>query len=887
MSDVSSTLSCPPGPTLIGPELTVPESKGLHQWFEEQARKSPDELALVGEITLTYGELDCQSTALARRLVAMGVAADQLVVIFLPRSARTIVAIMAVLKSGAAYFPIDVAIPKARLAGLLEDARPVAIITEDELVRTLPMTPIPIVLLDEKAVEESPGPELPTIRGSQLAYVIPTSGTTGRPKLIGVEHRQTAHLLTFATQSLLQPGDVRCVPFIDSPSADSSVSQIFPTLALGGTLVLVPDILQISASPYYKKFTCLGTVHSLLTIILNVTGLPPSVQFIGLGAEAIPAELLNRLDGMPQVRKVVNYYGPTETTVYCTVAVLLDRSEPENKIDLSSRGRVIGRPIANTRVYLVDESDQPVPPDTVGEILIAGGLVARGYLNFNGKETANFLPDPFALESGERLYRSGDLARLRPDGQLEFHGRKDHQLKFNGVRIEAAEIENALLSFPGIRQALVDIRPDESGKKRLVGYVVADPGTVSRQKVKKVLGRVLPGAMIPQHVVVMESFPLTPIGKIDRRALAQLPLELEPAGEASDIATPTESKMKEIFEKNLSRENIGPDQDYFELGGDSLSALGLLAAIEKTFGLRLKPQRLLESSTIIELAREIDSAQAIPARPVEISSFLALHDSGKKTPLILLPGGSGERFLAYKNFALGFLPDHPVHVLQSPYAQMKDKVEEPVAQLAAVVARQIIGLVEDRPFVLFGHCVGGLLAWHVAAALQKEKTPPFKLVIYDTPVPQKGINIRPRPAGWVPKTRLQRFTSAYQLAWADWSIRHDDTWPSKARFGLWAIKNVFMRKGLDRSEAGKDNFAKLTYLRALQGAPLSSHTAGALLLYHRLQAESVSKSLWSSHSSGAIEFDFIPGDHDEWESAIFNAIPMVRGQLEALDAVAR
>ena len=256
---------------LSGPELSVPEDKGLHHWFEEQARKNPHDLAIVGELTLTYEQLDRRANELARQLMAMGVKADQLVVIFLPRSAMTIAAILGVLKSGAAYFPLDVTMPKARLKGLLDDAHPVAIITDEVHARTLPAIPAPLVFMDEEqeTLSLASSPELPRIRGSQLAYVIPTSGTTGRPKLIGVEHRQTANLLAYATQYLLQPDDVRCVPFIDSPSADASVSQIFTTLALGGTLVFVPEILSINSSPYYEKFTCLGTVHSLLSIILK------------------------------------------------------------------------------------------------------------------------------------------------------------------------------------------------------------------------------------------------------------------------------------------------------------------------------------------------------------------------------------------------------------------------------------------------------------------------------------------------------------------------------------------------------------------------------------------------------------------------------------------
>jgi surfactin synthase thioesterase subunit/acyl carrier protein len=346
-----------------------------------------------------------------------------------------------------------------------------------------------------------------------------------------------------------------------------------------------------------------------------------------------------------------------------------------------------------------------------------------------------------------------------------------------------------------------------------------------------------------------------------------------------------EKQMKEVWERNLSRSPIELDQDYFEMGGDSLSAVNLLLAIEKQFGIRLKPQVLLESSTISELVREVESctSAAKPRQDVVKTSLVSLQNSGNKTPLILIPGGSGEGFLSYKNFAQSFFPDHPVHAVQSPYAMIEDSAD-PVASLSTLFARQIVSLVKDRPFVLFGHCVGGLLAWHVACALGREKTPPFKLVLYDSPIPQKGINVTHLSRESVGQSRFQRAVHAYRLAWNDWRIRYDDSWQTKIGFLFWALNNVSMRKGFDRSETGRDNFAKLAYLRALQSCPLSIYRHEALLIYHRAQAEVVSKSLWHAHSTAEIQFEFIPGSHRNWESVILNTMPLLRKELETLDA---
>jgi len=873
---------------LSGPEVIVPEDKALHHWFEDQVKRTPDALAVVAECTLTYQELDRQANDLAERLVAMGAAPDQVVAIYLPRSANVLIAILGVLKSGAAYLPITVMIPKARIKGLLADANACAVITDEEQSRTLPVLTIPLVRLDGNQVDLplSSKQTLPKVCGSHLAYVMPTSGTTGRPKLICVEHRQTANLLAYARQSLLQPDDVRYVPFIDAPGFDSSISQIFTTLALGGTLVQIPEILEISKSPYYEKFTCLGSTPSLLATVLKVIGLPPSVRLIGLGAEAIPADLLEKLEDMPQVRKVINYYGPSEATVYCTVALALDRSNPNDRVDLRNRGRVIGRAIANTRIYLVDEFGQLTPPGAPGEIYIAGAPVARGYLGLAGKDSDNFLPDHFAAKPGGRMYRSGDIACLRTEGQLEFHGRKDHQLKFHGVRIEAAEIENALLSFPGIRQAVVNLRSEEDGKKRLVGYLAVEDANFQKQKLRKVLRLLLPGAMIPQHFVVLSDLPLTSNGKVDREALSRLELGIETSATPSAPATPMENQMKEIWEQNLSRSPIGLDQDYFEMGGDSLSAVNLLLAIEKQFGIRLKPQILPEHSTISELVREVEASldAAVLPRQGKQASLVSLQGSGNQTPLVLIPGGSGEGFLSYKNFAQNFFPDHPVYAVHSPYALMIEEPADPIATLSTHFAQQIASLLKDRPFVLFGHCVGGLLAWHIARALKKEKTQNFKLVLYDAPVPRRGINVTSLMRESRAQSRFQRSAKAYLLAWDDWRTKHgDDLW-TKVRFLLWAVNNVFMRKGLDRSERGRDNFAKLAYLRMLQTCPLDTSTHDALLIYHRYQAEALSRSLWHTHSTGEIKFEFIPGDHTNWENFIVNTIPLVRHQLQTLAA---
>jgi amino acid adenylation domain-containing protein len=874
---------------LVGPRIDVPPDKGLHEWFEEQARRTPDEIAIHAENELTYAQLDHCATQLARHLVSMKLEPDRLVAVFLPRSSALLIAILGILKSGAAYLPIDVELPAARLKKLLEEANVAAIVTEPALAPALRAPLAPIVFVGANSGEATApacGP-LPRVSGSRLAYAISTSGTTGRPKLIGVEHRQAANLLAFATQKILQPEDVRCVPFIDSPSFDSSISQIFTTLALGGMLVRVSDLSGLRLSPFLEKFTCLGTTPSLLATILKTKGLPPAVRLIGLGAEAIPPDLLEKLDGLPQIQRVINYYGPTETTVYCTVSIVIDRTDADYVVDLRQRGRIIGKPIANTRAYVVDDFGHLVPPGAPGELHIAGEAVARGYLNTaeTGAETAAFQLDLFQPNSGERLYRTGDIVCLRADGQLEFHGRKDRQLKCNGVRIEAAEIENALQDFPGIHQAAVDVRTDALGGQRLVAYLAAEEKTIPRQELKKALRLHLPDAMIPHHFDFLASLPVTSNGKVDRAALSCLELDSSAERETAAPATPMEKEMAALWERNLSRRSVGLNQDYFEMGGDSLSAVNLVAAIEKQFGFKLKTSALFDHSTVADLLSSFKNPLVAPEGGTSIPTceLISLQDSGRGVPLVVLAGGTGSALVHYRNFASKFTPDHPVYALQDPYALLLEKPEHPLPHLASHVADQVLKVVQDRPFVLFGHCIGGLLAWHVAGILKARNAPHFSLILYAPPAVQQGMNITEDLQETASKSRLSLLLKAYRPAWEEWRMDHGTAWWTNLTFARWVLTNALERRGWIRTEEDRFRFLKLSYLRLLQNSPLEFLAGDALLIYHQEEEEIVAKSLWPELCDQLL-IEYIPGHHRVWQTSILSLLPLVRDRLRSMAA---
>jgi amino acid adenylation domain-containing protein len=870
---------------LSGPKLDVPEDKGLHEWFEDQVKRTPDELAIVAECNLTYRELDQRASHLALRLLELGAGPDRLVAILLTRSSALLIAILGTLKSGAAYLPVDIELPPARLKIILEEADAAVVITDKVLAASLPDSTTPVVVV--AADGETPPPvtagKLPRVRGSQLAYVISTSGTTGRPKLIGVEHRHAANFLAFTTQKVLRPGDVRFVPVMEAPTFDLSVLQMFSTLALGGTLVRISDIGAIGSSPYFEKFSLVLATPALVSMILKTVGPPPSVRLFTMGGEAIPPDLLEMLGRVPKIEKIINYYGPTETTVYCTYAVLFDR-HVSGTPDLRGRGRIIGRPISNTVAYIVDAFGQRIPPGAAGELLIAGAGVARGYLNAVGEAAKNFGLDPFRPDSGERVYRTGDIVRLRPDGQLEYQGRKDGQLKFNGVRMEAGDIENALQNIPGVQQAVVDIRIEAEAKQRLVAYLAVGGESLSKAEIRRALRQRLPDAMIPHHFFFLESLPTTAHGKVDRKALSLLRLDSDSSPGSTAPLTTLEKRMTVLWEKNLSRSPIGLHHDYFELGGDSLSAVNLVAMIEKQFGFQLKPSVLFDNSNIADLLRAIESPRVTPPPEMERAcSFVPLQETGEGAPLIILTGGTGTTLPHYKNFARKFAPGHPVYALQYPYALLQEKSPDPLAHVAESIAGQVMEVAQDRPFLLFGHCIGGLLGWHVAAVLKKRNAPPFRLVLY-APMALKNKPYTPAGADEVKAgSRLRQLVDAYRPAWEEWRLDHGTAWWTNITFAQWMLTNFLVRRGWIRSREDRFRFVKLSYLRLIESSPLDLYPGDALVIHHHDEAGPAFESFWRSVCGGTLQLEFFPGNHRVWQTAILAILPLVHEQLKSLE----
>ena len=562
-----------------------------------QASRTPDEVAVVAaEATLTYGELHARANRLARALVDRGAGAERIVAVALPRSARLVVALLAVLKSGAAYLPLDPDYPPERLEYMLGDAAPVAVLTDSTSRRALPKGVEPVVLDDPvfardiaaRSAEELTDAERTTpLRGEHPAYVIYTSGSTGTPKGVVIEHRS---LLEFLLRSTRQHPDLGGVCLLHSPvSFDLTVTTLFAPLLAGGR-IHVADLAEErpegTPRPAFVKAT-----PSHLRLLDGVAEWASPTGTLMLGGEQLTgAELVSWRAAHPGVT-VVNDFGPTETTVHCTVHVV----HPDDELD---PGPVpIGRPVSGMRAYVLDERLALVPVGVAGELYISGVGLARGYLGRPGLTAERFVACPF--EPGQRMYRTGDVVRRAADGNLVFVGRSDDQIKLNGFRIEPGEVEAALAAHPGVARCVVAVRADSRGTERLVGYVVAEDGAKLRpDDLVAFTAARLPEYLVPSSIMVLSEFPLTPNGKLDRDALPA-PVLAVPGGQAPRDTR--EALLRELFAEVLGVSEVGVTDGFFALGGDSILSIELVGKARRA-GLELSVRDVFEQQTVAGLA---------------------------------------------------------------------------------------------------------------------------------------------------------------------------------------------------------------------------------------------------------------------------------------------
>jgi amino acid adenylation domain-containing protein len=708
--------------------LTAPElNQILHEWntsetTEQSALCIQEMLAVVeernplatavvcAEERLTYSELNQRANQLAHHLQKLGIGPDRLVGVCLERSLNNIVALLAVLKSGGAYVPIDPAYPHDRVTYMLDDSDVAVLITQQSLVGKLPAQQAAVVLIDtewEQIARESSANPLSLATPGNLAYVIYTSGSTGRPKGVAIEHRAVVAFLEWAL-SVFSADELSSVLLSTSFCFDLSVFELFTPLCAGGTVVLAANALQLPELDS-AKVTLVNTVPSAMTELVRMRGIPDSVRTINLAGEPLPQSLVNDIYARSNVRQVFNLYGPSEDTTYSTFV----RVEPSAAHEPS-----IGRPIANSTAYILDAHLRPVPAGVPGELHLAGGGLARGYLNRPELTAEKFIPNPFSRQAGARMYRTGDLARYSRDGQIEFLGRLDNQVKLRGFRIELGEIETTLRQQPAVEQAIVTVREDQPGDKRLVAYLVANDGADSAlletSTMRRQLSESLPDYMIPSAFVWLDEFPLTPNGKIDRRALPR------PEMDRSDLKTSfvaprdnLEQQLTNILEKILDVKTIGVRDSFFDLGGHSLLAVRLFAQIENRFGKRLPLVTLFQAPTIEQLAqvlRETDTAKSW-------SSLVAIQPLGSQPPLFCVHA-AGANVLIYRPLSRHLGTEQPVYALQARGLDGEQQPFRSVEEMAAHYLREIRAFQPKGPYHLLGASFGGLVIFEMALQLQ-------------------------------------------------------------------------------------------------------------------------------------------------------------------------
>ncbi len=586
--DASRGPGLPPGPLPV------------HRLFERQARAAPGRVAVrCGDEELTYGELERRSARLARTLRGLGVGPEVRVGVCAELSPDAMVGILAVLRAGGAYLPLDPAHPAERLAGILADAAAPVLLTTESLLPRLPLHGARTVLLDAGGAPDDDAlaapPDVEADPGG-LAYVIFTSGSTGTPKGVEVGHHNLA--CSTGARFALYPEPVGGLLLLSSLAFDTSVAGIFWTLCSGGTLHLPPardrrDPARLVELAVRGGATHLLCVPSLYAALLDEVGrrgdwAPESVLVAG---EACPPELAERHARLLPRTVLRNEYGPTEGTVWCTVY--------ECGADAPAPRVPIGRAIPGSSVYLLDREASPAPDGVPGELYVGGSGVARGYLGRPGATAGAFVPDPFMGEPGARMYRTGDRARRRPDGELEFLGRLDEQVKVRGHRVEPGEVEAALLTHPAVAQAAVATRPDPRGEPRLVAWVAAGGGAApSAGELRAHLHARLPGFMVPAALVVLDVLPRTPGGKTDRRALPDPEWGRGAAGAHRPPGTPVEEVVAGIWEEVLGVEGVGADDDFFALGGHSLLAMRLSAQLRELLRVEVSVAELFGAPTV-------------------------------------------------------------------------------------------------------------------------------------------------------------------------------------------------------------------------------------------------------------------------------------------------
>ena len=853
-----------------------PRDRTVHALFAEQAALTPDAVAVVqGGRTFSYGELDRQANQLAHRLRGLGARPGSLVGFCLERSPELLVALLAILKAGGAYVSFDPAYPPARLAAMIEDARPVVMLTTTALKNRLPDAAVPQLCFDEPefasvaAEDDSRAPDVETGPES-LAYVCFTSGSTGRPKGVCVPHRGVVRLVRGTDYARFAPDEV----FLQlAPVAfDASTFEIWGALLNGARLVLFP-----AHAPTLAELGETIRRHGVTTLWLSA-GLFQQVveercdclqgvrQLLAGGDVLSPPHVRRVLEQFPGCR-LINGYGPTENTTFTCCHPVTEKAAGRRAIP-------IGRPIANTRVYVLDERMQPAPIGVPGELYTGGDGLALGYLGRPELTAEKFVPDPFGGGPAGRLYKTGDRVRWLADGAIDFIGRIDSQVKIRGFRVELDEIEHALGRHPGLRTCAVVAQPGENGDKRLAACLVAASSpSPAPAELRRFLSGSLPDYMVPAEAdfVFLDALPLDPNGKVDRRALAGLRAARPAPGNGRALPRDAvERQLAELWEEILGVSHVGLNDRFFELGGHSLLAMRLLARIEDRFGRKLPLAAVFEAPSVAELATLI-RGHDFSAR----SSLVEIKGEGTRPPLFLVHGVGGGMFWGYANLARHLGPDQPLYAFKS---RGLDGGEEfgTIEEMAAAYVADLRAFQPQGPYLLGGYCFGGNVACEMARQLRAAGEEIGLLVLMNC-VPHGGSYSRGRATpAWLGRYLLNLGGLLAQL--------HASGPEAKLAYLHWKAGAVRqkVRRWLGRTDERAPEFEVgetvdlagysveqrrlwAAHVRALCRYRIQPFDAQVVLLRSRLHQRYCSFAHdcgWGEFARGGVSVGIVPGSHE-------------------------
>ncbi len=709
-----------------------PEETSLPELFEAQVARTPDQSALIfEEQRITYRELNRRANQLAHALRERGVGVEVRVALCLERSVEAVVAILGILKAGGAYVPLDPGYPAERLAFMLSTSRAAVLVTEERFLSRLPAHEAQVLCLDSHRAEiarhrEDNPPS--TLSPDTLAYVLFTSGSTGIPKGVLAPHRGAVNRFHWMWKAYpFQAGEVCCQK--TSLSFGDAVWEILGPLLAGVPAILIPDDVvkdppRLVSVLERGEVTRLVLVPSLLRALLDAdTKLEArlaSLKYCVVSGERLTEELALRFHQLLPNAWLLNLYGSSEVAADATACEVV-AGEPRV---------LIGRPVSNMRVYVLDAALRPVPVGTTGGLYVGGVGLARGYLDRPDATAERFLPDPFHTEPGARIYQTGDLARFLPDGRLDYVGRADHQVKVRGFRVEVGEIEAALARHPAVHAAAVMAREDLSGSVGLVAYVVMDGSPSEAGALRGFLQRLLPEFMVPSAFIALDALPLTPSGKVDRRALSSLEGARPQVGTPFvPPRTPLEKLLAGLWERVLQVGAVGVHDSFFELGGHSLLAVRLMAQIQEVTGRRLSVAALFEAPTVERLASLLrqEAGTWTPLVPIQ--------RNGSRRPFFCVHPVGGN-VLCYAELARELGPDQPFYGLEARGLTGEEEPCETIEAMASLYVAAVRAVQPEGPYLLGGWSMGGVIAFEMARQLQQRGEQVELLALIDSYAPR-------------------------------------------------------------------------------------------------------------------------------------------------------